>query len=868
MKKNQSERKESQCKQCPLDGQNKVKGVHLGDDPRIVFVGEAPGQEEDIKGEPFVGPAGMKLKSALGHTRISFAFAHKMNVINCRPPKNKIDSSEGELAQECCYRGFKEELKEVLKKGAKVVVPLGNTAMKVLGIEGTITKNRGSVFMSPLIESFGIGRIVPVIPTFHPSYILRGQWKEVPTWIADLTKAYDLTKKEYKPPKEEFIIFPELNDVIKFKNKVINGKKLVGVDIETIGLNPFHASGQIVMVGLSYDSSHALVIPFLDHNKDSYWNMEEERIVKTALKDILAKCDTLFQNCLFDAFWLEKHIGPCKKIKHDVMIAHHSLNPELPHNLGYITSIYGETPFWKELKLNGEKAIFGLSDEEFRTYNARDSVVLHQVLPGLLKDLKEDKLLGTYEMSMRLVYPILEMQLRGIPIDEKALKNYRTTLKRNVTRAEKKIYEIGKLPESFNLNSGDDVRYLFFGEVPKKCERAKEQLEEYDRPGCKKRKDTKKYKKLKRDASLIEETIPFKNYLTYTKRTDSGNIKVDNEVLQDIYKSLYRRQEKIFRLKRRNKEHDDELKLIDDEIALLGELFKYNKLVKELSTYTSFFVPDGSVHPKYLIHGTNTGRLASRDPNGQNFSKSIKQVFVAPKGRIFIQADYSNLELRVLAYVSKDKKLLEIFKKGLNVHSENCKTMFGLKEDDKMWKAARHACKTYQFGRNYGGTLQGIYRRVVNQVPELNLSYKKFESIDRQYKREHPEQEKWSKEVQRLGKTERISVNAFGRKRYLLGTFQEIEREALNSPIQSTAADIMNMAMVDIYEDKKKEQLGVWLHGTVHDSLLVSCTKRNKKKVIDFLREKMEVKVKINGFNCEFPVDFEAGENWGELTEV
>ncbi len=867
METHRDKRKEALCKDCPLDGQNKVYGQHLGEDPRIVFIGEAPGSEEDKKGEPFVGPAGMQLKKAIGYTRISFAFAHKMNVINCRPPNNKIDSSEGEIAIDQCRKGFLEELKRVLEKGAKVIVPLGNTAMKALQIDGTITKNRGSVFISPVIEKMFPKKIIPVLPSYHPSFILRGQFKEVPTWIADLKKAWELTKKEYKPPKENFIIFPELNDVIKFKYHVIENKKLVGVDIETVGLDPLHPTGQIVMVGLSYDESNALVIPFLGKDKKSYWNWEEERVVKAALKEIIGTCDLLFQNALFDAFWLEQKIGPCKNIKHDVMICHHSLNPELKHNLGYITSVYGKTPYWKDLNLKGEKAIFALCDEEFRTYNARDAVVLHQILPELLKDVREDGLLQTYERGIALIYPLLEMHHNGIPIDEKALKNYRSSLKRKITISKKKLYSLGNLPESFNLNSGDDMRYFLFGIEPTKSKRAKLSLKEYDDPNCKKKKNTKKYQKLLNDLEIIQKVQPFQHRPKYQKKTDSGNLKADNEVLQDFYKELVGRKAEIHSFRKKRTSHTEELKILDREIEIISEILVYNKSEKEFSTYTSFFVPDGKVHPKYLIHGTNTGRLASRSPNGQNLSKGVKKVFKADPGRTFIQADYSNLELRVLAYISRDKNLLEVFKKGLNVHTENCKTMFGLTEESPMWEAARHACKTYQFGRNYGGTLQGIYRRVINQVPQLHLSRRKFEEIDRQYKKDHPEQEKWSKEVKALAKRERISINAFGRKRYLLGSYQEMEREALNNPIQSTAADIMNMGLINIKNDKRKEQLKIALHGTVHDSVLISCPNKNVKKAVLFLKENCEIDITINKMKCTFPVDFEIGVTWGELQE-
>ena len=297
---------------------------------------------------------------------------------------------------------------------------------------------------------------------------------------------------------------------------------------------------------------------------------------------------------------------------------------------------------------------------------------------------------------------------------------------------------------------------------------------------------------------------------------------------------------------------------------LFLQLFRaWSNLNKLLTTYTKFKVDeDGAVKGSYKIHGTNTGRLSSNKPNMQNIPKEVRKLFVAPEGEVYVQADYSNLELRVLSFVSDDDKLQAVFEEGKNAHDENTKDLFGLSPEDADWKLARGAAKTYIFGRNYGGGLRGIFQRVAMAVPELGLTYRQFVEADRRYRAAHPAYEKWANETVERTQTTRTARNAFGRVRFFLGSMEEIAREGLNTPIQSTAADILNRAIICTLGSLPREMA---LCATVHDSIIVRCPKYQKEEAGRILKECMEQEFVVNGYQTVFPVDIEWGESWGVM---
>jgi DNA polymerase-1 len=249
----------------------------------------------------------------------------------------------------------------------------------------------------------------------------------------------------------------------------------------------------------------------------------------------------------------------------------------------------------------------------------------------------------------------------------------------------------------------------------------------------------------------------------------------------------------------------------------------------------------------------------------QNIPDIAQVIFeVQEEGNVLVKADYSNLELRVLAQIAQDKPLIELFKRGENVHDQNTKDLWEISEDHPKWKSARHAAKTYIFGRNYGGGLRGIFERVALAVPDLNLTFSQFSKADNRFRRAHPAITKWTRKTEDTVRSTRTLRNAFGRVRYFLGDMESIVRSGLNFPIQSTAADVLNYGLIKLDSTLPRSAK---LCATVHDSIIVECKKSQIASVVKAMKAAMEAPVKINGKMVSFPVDFEVGTSWGKMNE-
>lgn len=1128
------QRTASKCKECPLARMNRVWGTSDVEAPAVVFLGEAPGENEDKEKKPFVGAAGARLKEAVAVSGLLWHTVHKTNVICCRPPDNNIESDEAKEAIECCRPGFEQEIAALKKAGAKVVVPLGNTALRAVGLAGNIGKVRGSVYETK-------GGLVAV-PTYHPSFILRGMWKEEPTWIADLAKAKEISLKKWKPLREKFNLFPTVADVKKFCEDAITGKKLVAVDIETTSLSPYHS--KIIMIGLAINGEEALVVPFTKKGGAAYWKITDEVLVQRMVNKMLGVCPTMFQNASFDVRHLEEHGYTIGNLKEDTMLAHHcltgdttvdtldfgptpirdlvgkdfwvishdgsrlvpkpakvcwsegkradlvrvvfwckdrgdkskmwidctvdhefpvqgraekvqakdlrpgdmlfrgminqgmvenqrihrwvysttkgplgeldvhhidgnhrnnnprnllavtksqhngyhldnryratatmmrrarekrkekvdntevlrlyfdvglsyreigeylgvdphlvravildsgrpfrtrgeatkkrweksrncrvisvvpldapqevfdlevpgthtfsangvivgnSIHPELPHNLEYIVSIYGKTPAWKATVKGSMDRMVDMDDAEVRTYNARDTVVLHQIIPELHKDLEEFGTMNTYRRwSMRMLRPLIEMSKEGMLIDKKRLAKAKKSFEKEAEKALGELKELCGVPEGFNFGSAYHLQALVYGTKPKNYEAWMDEYREYIAPDSKKRRDTKKFKELKEKLEVFSQIRPLTMPKADVRRTTTGYA-LDDEAFLQLQRAAIRRIEALGDRVRKPKEVGEEIEALKKTMRFFEVFRSYSASEKLASTYSGYPLgPDGRVHPSYKIHGTATGRISASEPNLQNQPAVVQDVFVAGQGRAIIKADYSNIELRVLGYITGEKNIMEAFEKGLNIHDVNTKMLFEIDESHPDWKEIRRAAKIYVFGRSYGGGVEGIYKQVLTEVPSIPMTFAHFKECDRRYFEKMSSYRKWVEEQKKRARNTRIVETAFGRKRILLGTPDEIERQALNSPIQGTAGEIAMEALCDLYEEIEKASRKSWkarLVLTVHDSILVECEEKYKMDCAKLMKKVMEKEWVIGKRKVKFPVDIEVGPSWGE-TEV
>jgi len=847
-------RTKSRCSICPLRDRQRVWGTVEIDKPLVALIGEAPSEEDSSQKQPFMDGAGKLLMGKCFEAGIMWKAAYRTNMIACRPTGNNMESAETREAIAACRPGFDEEIKALKDLGLKVLIPLGTLPAKHVGIEVNISKSRGSVYPGP--------HGLVVMPTYHPKFILQGAWKEEPTWVADLRKAKDLSLKSWKPPKEKFHLFPSIADVEGFVDTAVKAKSLIGVDIEGFR--------KIMMVGLSKSSSEVLVVPFIKQGGRPYWNAVDELRVHKALGRLLKLCPTMYQNAQFDVYALETQGYTVGNIAHDTMILHHSIHPELPHKLGYIVSIYGETPYWKDIVLQSDEAMWMLDDTEVRTYNARDAAVLHQVLKPMLEDLKDVGTENTYyNFGLKLLRPLMTMKRNGILVDMDKLTAAKAKFKREAAKLEKDIRKLCGLPDSFNLDSGDHMRLLLHGVEPASYKKQKAEMEVYE-ANPKKRRDTKKFAELVQRLDVVEKTIPLVVPNGRVRTTDSGQASCDDGALLTIQRSVLNRIEAMEFLAKKVERHVTEEKDLERTLKFI-ELFRaYSEAHKLATTYSKYPIgDDGRVHPSYKIHGTATGRLSSSEPNAQNQAGPVLNVFVAGPGNVIVKADYSNIEVRVMAYLANEQVLIDALESGMNIHDVNTKIMFGIDETHPDWKNIRRAAKVFVFGRSYGGTVEGIYREVITQVPEVRLTLAKFKEADQKYFEKLSSYALWCEKQKKIARETRTVMTAFGRKRFLLGTLDEIERQALNTPTQGTAGEIAEMAIIELDAYiRKHPEVDARMICTVHDSILCEVPQRNAKVLGLAMKKIMEKKITINNRTVSFPVDIEIGPSWGETEKV
>jgi uracil-DNA glycosylase family 4 len=530
--------------------------------------------------------------------------AYVTNLILCRPPENNLDSDEGQEALEMCHPGFEEELAKLHDLGVRTLVPLGAKPTSALGIDGSIHKVRGSVY-----DVHVAGLQFWAIPTFHPSYIIRGQWAEEPTVINDIEKASTIALNGYTPPEERFELFPKVRDVELRCRDYVKKRKLIAVDTETTALAYYEA--EVFVMAFAESGEDALSIPFYSKGFLPYWHNGDLARVKNAVYEVLEKCPTMYQNAPFDVSVLEANGFKVGNIAHDVLLIHHAIHPELPHNLEYIVSIYGNTSSWKGIKLQFP-VMRQTPDKVLRTYNCRDAVVLHQVLAPMLADLRDT---GTeriyYDYSLKLIRPTLSITYNGMRIDRRRMAKWKAELEAELASYEDQLRKTSNLPSEFSFQSPHHLSYWFYGELPASLAKWKRELESYDEPDSRKKKNTKKYSDLVAKVGIFESIEPLAKSKSKTKRNKTGLAK-DAQALLLVRLAANTEHEEISKYRRPTPEHRARLKSLDKLREVLVLFEKRQATAKMLSTYTDFSTgADGRVHPRFLIHGTATGRLSS-----------------------------------------------------------------------------------------------------------------------------------------------------------------------------------------------------------------------------------------------------------------
>ena len=567
-------------------------------------------------------------------------------------------------------------------------------------------------------------------------------------------------------------------------------------DTETDGIDPLTAG----LVGMSFSvkENEAWYVP-VPADKE-----EAAKIVahfSPALQN--PKSQKIGQNIKFDIMVLRKYDVRVAGPLFDTMIAHYLLNPELRHGMDYLAETYLKYKPVPISELIGPKGKNQLCMRDvplskIAEYAAEDADVTLKLKHFFAPELKKTGIESLFfDIEMPLIYVLAEMELTGVKLDTVALKQSSEELTGALLKLEKEIYELAGT--QFNINSSKQVGEILF-------ERLK-----------------------------IEEKA---------KKTKTGSYSTSEDVLEKL----------------RSKH------------PVVDKLLEYRGLKKLLSTYIDA-LPElispvtGKVHTSYNQTVTATGRLSSTNPNLQNIpirdelGREIRKAFIPDNADCtFFSADYSQIELRIMAHLSNDEHMIEAFRSGADIHAATAAKIYGIPVEEVSSDMRRKA-KTANFGIIYGISIFGLAER-------LNIPRAESKELIEGYFKSYPGIRDYMDESIRIAKEKGYVETIFKRKRYLpdINSHNAIvrgyaERNAINAPIQGSAADIIKVAMVRIFNRFEAEGLKSKMILQVHDELNFNVCNDELEKVKQIVLEEMEGAIKL-----QVPLIADCGEgvNWLE----
>lgn len=508
------------------------------------------------------------------------------------------------------------------------------------------------------------------------------------------------------------------------------------------------------------------------------------------------------QNIKYDIIVLKKYGINVKGKLFDTMIAHYLINPELRHNMDYMAENYLNYRTIRIDELIGSKgknqlSMASLNPAQVKDYACEDADITLKLKGILEKEIENQGLADLlYNIEQPLVYVLADMEYTGVRLDSEALKEFSAKLTQQLIKIETEIFELSKV--EFNINSAKQVGEVLF-----------DQLKIVDKP----------------------------------KKTKTGQYVTSEEVLESM----------------------------KDSHPIVAKILEYRGLKKLLSTYVDALPAlisktDGKVHTSYNQTVTSTGRLSSSNPNLQNIpiredlGREIRKAFIPDENCLFFSADYSQIELRIMAHLSKDQHMIEAFRSGADIHAATAAKIYKVPIEE-VDSDMRRKAKTANFGIIYGISVFGLSERLAIPRGEAKMlidGY--FESF--------PQVKEYMDESIKVAQEKGYVETILGRKRFLpdINSRNAVvrgyaERNAINAPIQGSAADIIKVAMNRIFERFEKDNLKSKMILQVHDELNFNVYPDEVDKVQQIVVEEME-----SAYRMDVPLraDFGIGKNWLE----
>lgn len=784
---------------------------------KIALIGEAPGREEDSTGVPFVGGSGRQMNRLIYAAKINRVDCYIDNVVQSRPPNNDIDKlSKIGLSMEICQR---ELIKRLNKTTANVIVPLGRVPlMAIMGfdkIRATIGKYRGSILRSPILDGNR-----KIIPTFHPSYLIRTMGYSSKKSLADVNRKKDISVgdsflsyldylkikresefPELRLPSRTTLTSPSFGEVIEFLKDILNKRwgRLVSVDIEA-----FMSAYPIKCIGFGVSDKLAMVIPIFSNRP--WWLLSEEVEIWKLIREILQSPDIhkIIQNEQYERLMLFDFVGEMRGVILDNMIAQRLLFPELKLSLAVQASIFTDEPFFKD-----DAKSAGYTSQALWEYCGKDCLTEYEIGVKQIKMLKETNLDSlAFNLSMPMSRIMWKASHIGVLVDREIVRDYRQELQGNIDSNQLKLNTL--VGREINVKSTKQLGKLLYTEmnIPKQIKRI------------------------------------------------SGSITTDIKALTDLSKRF---PSQILQLI---------IKIRQDRDCIS----------KNLCTEESpFWETDGRIHVNWLVPGTETGRMSCTKnifnrglslqcvPKGKKSILNLRDIYKSDPSHLFVVFDASQVEARIVAYDSQSVRMMESFEKGKDIHSMVASWIFN-KPIEACGKGTfeRDGCaKHLVHGANYGISAKTFSEEAKISKSQAQLILNRYLTMFGI--------KRWQEGIVDLLRKNRTLITPYGRTRLFNGHWGEgLFKEAYAYLPQSTAVDWINMAAVRIekrIEKIAKSKLDLFLIQD-HDEWVLQVHESLVDQAIIIIKEECLVPIPIKGRDVIIPIELSVGRDWKNLEEI
>ncbi len=573
-------------------------------------------------------------------------------------------------------------------------------------------------------------------------------------------------------------------------------QEIVAFDTETEGLNALETD--IVGISFSWQKGIGYYLP-IKNNKSAHEKSFE--ILRPFFES--TEIIKVGHNIKFDIQVLHKYNVKVSSPIYDTMVAHYLINPDMRHNLDTLSESYlNYSPISIE-SLIGKKgknqiSMRDVSIDKITDYASEDSDITLQLKSIFDKEIEVNNLSKIfYDIEIPMINVLSEMETEGIKIDTSYLEKLDKEFEEDLEKLKKEIFK--KSGEEFNLNSPKQLGEILFDKL-----------------------------------KLVSKP----------KKTKTGQYSTSEEVLSSLA---------------------NDHKIIEDILEWRSLDKLQNTYVKSLPNEVSSLT--NRVHSSFNQTVTTTGRLSSNNPNLQNIpirtanGQKIRRAFI-PRGSdyILMAADYSQIELRVIASMSNEKNMIDAFVNNQDIHTMTASKIYNV-DPENVTREQRGNAKTVNFGIIYGVSAFGL-----SQQTDLNRSESKV-MIDN-YFINYPGLKKYMSDQIDFARNNGYVETIMGRRRYLQNINSQnnmlrssSERNAINAPIQGSAADIIKIAMININSELKKQSLKSKMLLQVHDELVFDVHKSEKDKIKDIVKTTMESAVKLK---VPLKIDLEFGKNWLE----